>query len=124
MPSTRAPATCPCPHTRSPEPRTLNPAARAPKAQLLATSHRWRLTFFFGLIHGFGFANVLRELGLPATGLIQCLLAFNAGVEAGQLAIAVFLLPLALLLQHWRQGSKLIAAAGRIRRCLACRPGL
>ena len=33
------------------------------------TRHRWRLTFFFGLVHGFGFANVLREMGLPSVGL-------------------------------------------------------
>ena len=51
-------------------------------------THRWRLTFVFGLIHGFGFATVLRELGLPSDGLVRSLLAFNLGVELGQLAIA------------------------------------
>ena len=51
------------------------------------TSHRWLLTFCFGLVHGFGFANVLRELGLPATGLVRSLLSFNVGVELGQLAV-------------------------------------
>src|ERR1051326_8360432 len=40
------------------------------------TRHRWWLTFFFGLVHGFGFANVLREMGLPTVGLIRCLLSF------------------------------------------------
>ena len=48
------------------------------------TRHRWLLTFFFGLIHGFGFANVLGEMGLPTTGLVRCLLSFNVGVELGQ----------------------------------------
>lgn len=52
------------------------------------STHRWRLTFAFGLVHGFGFATVLRELGLPAEGLVRSLLAFNLGVELGQLAIA------------------------------------
>jgi len=68
------------------------------------TSHRWWLTFFFGLIHGFGFANVLREMGLPKVGLIRCLLSFNLGVECGQLVIATCLLPLAYGLNHWKYG--------------------
>lgn len=68
------------------------------------TRHRWWLTFFFGLIHGFGFANVLREMGLPKVGLIRCLLSFNLGVEFGQLVIATCLLPLAYALNHWKYG--------------------
>jgi hypothetical protein len=58
------------------------------------TSHRWRITFAFGLVHGFGFAAVLRELGLPAEGLVRSLLAFNLGVELGQIAIAAVCWPL------------------------------
>lgn len=57
-------------------------------------AHRWRITFAFGLVHGFGFAAVLRELGLPAEGLARSLLAFNLGVELGQLAIAAGCWPL------------------------------
>lgn len=57
-------------------------------------AHRWRITFAFGLVHGFGFAGVLRELGLPSTGLVRCLLGFNLGVELGQLAIAAVCWPL------------------------------
>jgi hydrogenase/urease accessory protein HupE len=68
------------------------------------TRHRWWLTFFFGLVHGFGFANVLREMGLPTVGLIRCLLSFNLGVECGQLCIAICLLPLAYALNHWKYG--------------------
>jgi hydrogenase/urease accessory protein HupE len=68
------------------------------------TAHRWWLTFFFGLIHGFGFASVLRELGLPTTGLVRCLLAFNVGVEVGQLAIAAALFPLTAGLARWKHG--------------------
>lgn len=74
------------------------------------TRHRWLLTFFFGLVHGFGFAGVLRELGLPKAGLIRCLLAFNLGVEVGQLAIATALLPLALALNRWKHGRKVVVA--------------
>ncbi len=63
-----------------------------------STKHRWILTFCFGLVHGFGFANVLRDLGLPPKGLIGSLLAFNLGVEIGQLAIVALLFPLVLVI--------------------------
>jgi len=52
---------------------------------------RWRLTFLFGLVHGFGFAGVLRDLGLPREGFLRALVAFNLGVEAGQLLIVAAL---------------------------------
>lgn len=57
---------------------------------------RWILTFAFGLIHGLGFASVLRDLGIAAgkTGAAVPLVAFNAGVELGQIAVASLLLPL------------------------------
>jgi hypothetical protein len=58
--------------------------------------HRWILTFIFGLVHGFGFANVLRDLGLPTKGLVPSLLAFNVGVEIGQLCIVAVLFPITL----------------------------
>ncbi len=51
-------------------------------------------TFVFGLVHGLGFASVLRELGLPARATVTSLLAFNAGVEIGQLAVVLAVLPL------------------------------
>ena len=55
--------------------------------------------FAFGLIHGFGFASVLRDLGLPQGSLLASLLGFNVGVEIGQLAIVAAFLPLAWLLR-------------------------
>jgi hydrogenase/urease accessory protein HupE len=56
---------------------------------------RWLLTFTFGLIHGFGFAGVLRELGIAsaAGGIAVPLFSFNLGVEIGQIAVAAVLLP-------------------------------
>src|SRR6266576_461867 len=57
-------------------------------------SHRWMLTFGFGLVHGFGFASVLRELGLPSAGLARSLVSFNLGVEAGQVVIVGALWPI------------------------------
>ncbi len=62
------------------------------------TAHRWVLTFFFGLVHGFGFANALRKLELPTRGLVASLLSFNGGVEIGQLCVVAILFPLVLWL--------------------------
>ena len=56
---------------------------------------RWLVAFGFGLIHGFGFASVLTELGLPRDALVLALVGFNLGVECGQLAIVALFLPLA-----------------------------
>lgn len=61
---------------------------------LKRTDYRWLLTFFFGLVHGFGFANVLRDLGLPTRGLVTSLFSFNIGVEIGQIAIVALVFPL------------------------------
>jgi len=61
---------------------------------------RWMLAFAFGLVHGFGFASVLADLGLPGTALMVSLLGFNLGVEAGQLAIVVLVFPLSALIRH------------------------
>jgi hypothetical protein len=61
---------------------------------------RWVVAFVFGLIHGFGFASVLAELGLPRDALVLALVGFNLGVEAGQLAIVAVFLPLAYLLRR------------------------
>lgn len=57
---------------------------------------RWLLAFGFGLVHGCGFASVLREMGIGASagGVATPLFGFNAGVEVGQLAIASLVLPL------------------------------
>jgi hypothetical protein len=61
---------------------------------------RWAVAFVFGLIHGFGFAAVLTDLGLPPNALLVALAAFNLGVEAGQLAIVAVFLPIAYAVRH------------------------
>lgn len=60
---------------------------------------RWAMAFCFGLIHGFGFASVLTDLGLPRDTLALALVGFNLGVETGQLAIVACFLPVAFLLR-------------------------
>jgi hypothetical protein len=49
----------------------------------------WKLALGFGLIHGMGFANGLRELGLSSSHFIETLVAFNLGVEFGQLVVVL-----------------------------------
>jgi hypothetical protein len=58
------------------------------------------VAFSFGLLHGFGFANALRDLGLHTGQLAATLFGFNLGVELGQLAIVAVFLPLALSLRE------------------------
>jgi hypothetical protein len=72
---------------------------------------RWALTFGFGLVHGFGFAGVLQELGLPARGLVPSLLAFNVGVELGQLAVVLVALPVLAALSRDRWTPKTLLPA-------------
>jgi hydrogenase/urease accessory protein HupE len=68
----------------------------------LFKSRLWILAFAFGLVHGLGFANVLRELGLPRNSLALSLVAFNLGVEAGQIIAVGAVLPLAYGLRQSR----------------------
>ena len=65
----------------------------------IADSRLWVAAFGFGLVHGLGFASVLRDLGLSGGSLWPSLLGFNLGVEAGQLAIVAAFLPLAFVLR-------------------------
>jgi len=83
---------------------------------------RWLVVFGFGLIHGFGFAGALADLGFGSTTLdvAVALFSFNAGVESGQLVVAAFVLPLIWTMRTrpvWRAKlqplcSMLIAIAG------------
>jgi hydrogenase/urease accessory protein HupE len=60
----------------------------------------WVVAFSFGLLHGFGFAGALAEVGLPQKAIPVALLMFNVGVEFGQLIFVVFALGVAALLQR------------------------
>lgn len=67
-----------------------------------ALSRRWLVSFGFGLVHGFGFSSALRELGLPAHGLLASLFGFNLGVEVGQGLVVTACLPVLFLLRRSR----------------------
>lgn len=60
----------------------------------LVTENRARIAFAFGLLHGFGFASVLADMGLPHGARLMSLLAFNLGIEMGQLAVVLSIMPL------------------------------
>ena len=77
-------------------------------------ARRWMMAFAFGLIHGFGFASVLRDLGLPQDALVLALVGFNLGVEAGQLAIVAVFLPVAFALRQTWFYQRLILLGGSI----------
>ncbi len=77
-------------------------------------AHRWRLTFTFGLVHGFGFASVLKELGLPRQNLAASLLSFNLGVEIGQIAVVALLFPLVVWVSRQPYQRAVVRAASVI----------
>ncbi len=80
----------------------------------LIGGRRWIIAFVFGLIHGFGFASVLADLGLPRETLLVALVAFNVGVEAGQLAVAGLFLPLAWRLRSTWFYRRVVLFAGSL----------
>ena len=65
----------------------------------LAMRAPWIVAFIFGLLHGFGFAGALSEIGLPQADIPLALLMFNVGVEAGQL---LFIVAVLLAIQLWK----------------------
>jgi hydrogenase/urease accessory protein HupE len=62
--------------------------------------NRWRITFPFGLIHGFGFAGALQEINLPRAQVPVALVTFNLGVEAGQLFAMSLVVPMVMLIRQ------------------------
>ncbi len=78
----------------------------------LVDERRWLMAFCFGLIHGFGFASVLTDLGLPRGSLLSSLFGFNLGVEVGQLAIVAAFLPVAFMLRATKFYTRAVFAGG------------
>jgi len=75
---------------------------------------RWLAAFGFGLLHGFGFAGALQDLGLPTASLALSLAGFNLGVEAGQLAIVAAFLPAAYALRTTVVYRRVVFAGGSL----------
>lgn len=88
----------------------------------LVSKRVWLLAFGFGLVHGFGFASVLADLGLPQGALALALAGFNIGVEIGQLGVVAVVVPLIFLVRTQRfyrpavltTGSGLIASVASV----------
>lgn len=82
----------------------------------MVTARLWAVAFLFGLIHGFGFANVLRDMALDRGGLLLTLFSFNLGVELGQIAVVAAVMPLAWMMRArpvYRRGV-MLAGSGAI----------
>ena len=67
-------------------------ARSRPGRRRLSEACPWIVAFVFGLLHGFGFAGALKEIGLPQSDVALALLTFNLGVEAGQLLFVATIL--------------------------------
>jgi hydrogenase/urease accessory protein HupE len=94
---------------------------REPERHTLTRRFPWAVAFAFGLFHGFGFAGALADIGLPQGEVVTALLAFNLGVEAGQLLVIAVALTLLAGLTRWlpraeapllRAGTYAIGAVG------------
>ncbi|MGD9545461.1 MAG: HupE/UreJ family protein [Methylocystis sp.] len=83
--------------------------------------NRWRDTFAFGFIHGFGFASGLIELGVPQRAIVPALASFNIGVELGQIGVVLIVLPLLLLIDkectHGERSPLLVQVCSAIIAC-------
>jgi hypothetical protein len=75
---------------------------------------RWALTFAFGLVHGFGFASALKDVGLGSGSLFWPLFGFNLGVELGQLLIVAVFMPLAWALRATAFYRRAVVAGGSL----------
>jgi len=75
---------------------------------------RWKDTFAFGFVHGFGFASGLIELGVPRRAVVPALASFNIGVEVGQIGVVLIVMPLLFLIDqyvtHGARSAKLVYA--------------
>lgn len=73
---------------------------------------RWVLAFVLGLIHGFGFAGALSELGLPSSATAAALISFNLGVESGQLTVVAVLIPVLFAIRNAALYTRTLLPAG------------
>ncbi len=81
-----------------------------------ALRDRWLVTFGFGLVHGLGFASILKEFAIPRSSLALSLASFNLGVEVGQVAIvtAAYLILRVVQTQPWDVALRRLVSAGAV----------
>lgn len=78
---------------------------------------RWPIAFGFGLVHGFGFAGVLPVQDLPMREFVSSVLAFNLGVEIGQLAIVAVAVPVIMLVARQQRRHRMLVRASSVAVC-------
>ncbi|MDE0348690.1 MAG: HupE/UreJ family protein [Gammaproteobacteria bacterium] len=66
----------------------------------ITARHTWIVALVFGLLHGFGFAGALLDIGLPKTGVLWALFLFNVGVEIGQLIVVALALAIVVMVRR------------------------
>ena len=79
-----------------------------------SVSPRWAVSLFFGLVHGFAFAQALHEIGLRRENLAASLLNFNLGIEAGQAIVVLLIVPILVLMHGKQWETKLTATLSAI----------
>jgi hypothetical protein len=79
---------------------------------------RWQVAFLFGLIHGLSFASALGPMRLPLLGMTLALASFNIGVEAGQIALALLLVPIVFILRHEAAYRRIVTPAASLSAAL------
>ena len=77
-------------------------------------NREWAIAFGFGLIHGFGFASLLTDLGLDRSNRVMSLLGFNLGIEVGQVAIVLLLFPALFIMRRTRAYMPLFKSASGV----------
>jgi hypothetical protein len=86
-------------------------AAGHAETRSLLRRRPWLVAFGFGLLHGFGFAGALAQIGLPQGDIPPALFAFNVGIELGQIAFAAaILLAITVLPRRWHDAGRVAAA--------------
>jgi hydrogenase/urease accessory protein HupE len=82
---------------------------------------RWKDTFFFGFVHGFGFASGLIEMGVPQRAIVPALASFNIGVEVGQIGVVLIVVPLLVLIDklffHGKRNLRLVQVCSALVAC-------
>lgn len=79
-----------------------------------SVSHRWVLTFLFGLIHGMGFADILKEMNIPRSELAVDLISFNLGIETVQILIVGVLVPLLYFMHRYKYARRIVVACSSL----------
>ncbi|NBD24924.1 HupE/UreJ family protein [Paenibacillus glycinis] len=77
-------------------------------------SHRWILTFLFGLVHGMGFADLLKGMNLPTSQLATALISFNLGIETVQITLVGVALPVLILMHRWKYSKYAVYATSSL----------